>query len=134
MVGGEDDRDPVPQHAQLGLAQAHWPDGGDTARTVVDQQQECECVTNNDIVDQIAAETGISKVEGKKIVAAVFDAIAQAAVRGDEVAIGNFGKFKVKDTPAREGRNPATGEAMTIKASRKLTFAPGKAIKDRLNG
>ena len=42
--------------------------------------------------------------------------------------------FKVKDSPAREGRNPATGETITIAASKKLTFTPAKAIKDRLNG
>lgn len=64
----------------------------------------------------------------------MFAAIGEVAAKGDEVAVNNFGKFKVKATPARDGRNPATGEAMTIKASKKLTFVPAKAIKDELNG
>ncbi|WP_343076131.1 HU family DNA-binding protein [Klebsiella pneumoniae] len=40
----------------------------------------------------------------------------------------------MKDTPERQGRNPSTGEAITIAASRKLTFAPAKAVRDRMNG
>lgn len=45
-----------------------------------------------------------------------------------------FGNFKVKDTPAREGRNPATGATIKIAASKKLTFTPAKAVKDAFNG
>jgi len=48
--------------------------------------------------------------------------------------LNGFGKFKVKATAGREGRNPATGAAMTIKASKKLSFTPAKGIKDKLNG
>jgi DNA-binding protein HU-beta len=48
--------------------------------------------------------------------------------------VPGFGKFKVKETPAREGRNPATGETIKIAASKKLTFTPAKAVKDALNG
>lgn len=53
---------------------------------------------------------------------------------GAETSIPGFGKFKVKASPEREGRNPATGAAMKIAASKKLTFTPAKAIKDVLNG
>ena len=53
---------------------------------------------------------------------------------GDEIAINGFGKFKVKATPERDGRNPSTGATIKIAASKKLTFAPAKAVKDRLNG
>ena len=63
-----------------------------------------------------------------------FTAIGEAAARGEEISLNGFGKFKVKDSPAREGRNPATGAAMTIAASKKLAFTPAKAIKDKLNG
>jgi DNA-binding protein HU-beta len=45
-----------------------------------------------------------------------------------------FGKFKVKESAAREGRNPSTGEAIKIPASKKLSFTPAKAVKDQLNG
>ena len=65
---------------------------------------------------------------------AVFANVAAAVAKGEEVSINGFGKFKVKDAPERQGRNPATGEAITIAAQRKLTFAPAKQVRDRMNG
>lgn len=91
-------------------------------------------MNNSDLADAVAASSGIAKTDARKLVDAVFDAIGNAAAKGDEVSLNGFGKFKVKDSPEREGRNPATGEAMTIKASKKLAFAPAKGIKDKLNG
>ncbi len=91
-------------------------------------------MNNNDLADTIATSAGISKTDARSIVDAVFIAIGDAAAKGEEIAINGFGKFKVKDSPEREGRNPATGEAMTIKASKKLSFTPAKAVKDKLNG
>ena len=91
-------------------------------------------MNNSDLADTIAASADISKADARKIVDAVFAAVADAAAKGEEVSLNGFGKFKVKDSPEREGRNPATGEAMTIKASKKLTFTPAKAVKDKLNG
>ena len=63
----------------------------------------------------------------------VFKAIAEAASAGEEISLPGFGKFKVKATPAREGRNPSTGATIKIAAAKKLTFAPAKALKDSLN-
>jgi DNA-binding protein HU-beta len=91
-------------------------------------------MNNSDLADAIANDHGIAKTDARKIVDAVFDAIGTAAAKGEEVSLNGFGKFKVKDSPEREGRNPATGEAMTIKASKKLTFTAAKAVKDKLNG
>jgi DNA-binding protein HU-beta len=91
-------------------------------------------MNTSDLADQVAAQGGVTKAEAKKLVEAVFEAIGEAAVRGEEISVNGFGKFKVKASPEREGRNPATGETMTIKASRKLGFTPAKAIKDKLNG
>jgi len=91
-------------------------------------------LNNSDLADTIAASADISKADARKIVDAVFAAVADAAAKGEEVSLNGFGKFKVKDSPEREGRNPATGEAMTIKASKKLAFMPAKAVKDKLNG
>jgi DNA-binding protein HU-beta len=56
------------------------------------------------------------------------------AEKGEEVSLNDFGKFKVKDSPAREGRDPATGATIQIAAAKKLTFTPAKAVKDTLNG
>ncbi|WP_285018848.1 HU family DNA-binding protein [Novosphingobium sp. fls2-241-R2A-195] len=91
-------------------------------------------MNNSDLADAIANDHGITKTDARKIVDAVFEAIGSAAAKGEEVSLNGFGKFKVKHSPEREGRNPATGEAMTIKASKKLTFTVAKAVKDKLNG
>ncbi len=91
-------------------------------------------MNNSDLADVIASAHGIAKTDARKIVDSVFDAIGDAAAKGEEISLNGFGKFKVKDSPEREGRNPATGETMTIKASRKLSFAAAKAVKDKLNG
>jgi DNA-binding protein HU-beta len=89
--------------------------------------------TANEIAEKIAAENSLTKIQAKAIVDGVFQAITDAATSGAETSIAGFGKFKVKDTPAREGRNPSTGATIAIAASKKLTFTPAKAIKDALN-
>ncbi|RKS86604.1 HU family DNA-binding protein, partial [Sphingosinicella microcystinivorans] len=89
---------------------------------------------NADLAEALAETLGTTKTDARKAVDAVFAAITDAAAKGEEVSLNGFGKFKVKATPAREGRNPATGAAMTIAASNKLAFSPAKAVKDRLNG
>ena len=87
-----------------------------------------------EIADKIATDNSLSRAQAKSIVDGVFKAIADAAASGSEASIPGFGKFKVKATPEREGRNPSTGATIKIAASKKLTFTPAKAIKDALNG
>lgn len=89
--------------------------------------------TANEIADKIAADNGLTKTQAKSIVDSVFKAIADAAASGAETSLPGFGKFKVKETPEREGRNPSTGATIKISASKKLSFTPAKAIKDALN-
>lgn len=91
-------------------------------------------MNNNDLADTLAAANGLTKADARKLVDGVFAAIADAAAKGEEVSINGFGKFKVKASPAREGRNPSTGATIQIAASKKLTFAAAKAVKDKLNG
>jgi len=91
-------------------------------------------MNNSDLADQLAGTEGLSKADARKLIDGVFDAIATAAAKGDEISIGGFGKFKVKETAAREGRNPATGATIQIAAAKKLGFTPAKAVKDKLNG
>lgn len=91
-------------------------------------------MNNGDLAESLAAQTGSTKADARKAVDAVFAAITDAVAKGEEISLNGFGKFKVKDTPARDGRNPATGETIKIAASKKLSFAPAKAVKDRLNG
>ncbi|WP_068091080.1 MULTISPECIES: HU family DNA-binding protein [Novosphingobium] len=91
-------------------------------------------MNNSDLADKLAADHGTTKADARKLVDSVFAAIADAAAAGEEISLNGFGKFKVKETAEREGRNPATGAAMTIAAAKKLTFTPAKAVKDKLNG
>ncbi|WP_210359095.1 HU family DNA-binding protein [Sphingomonas beigongshangi] len=91
-------------------------------------------MNNADLAAQIAEQSGIGKEAARKIVDAIFAAIVDTAASGGEVSINGFGKFKVKESAERDGRNPATGETIKIAASKKLGFAPAKAVKDKLNG
>lgn len=88
---------------------------------------------HSELIVSLAEAEQLSKTDAKKYVDRVFALIADAAAKGEEISINAFGKFKVKAQPAREGRNPATGEPMKIAASKKLSFTPAKAIKDKLN-
>jgi len=90
-------------------------------------------MNSSDISDVLAASSDLSKADARKCIDAIFAAIVDAAARGDEIAISGFGKFKVKASPAREGRNPSTGDTIQIAASRKLTFSAAKPVKDKLN-
>ena len=91
-------------------------------------------MNNSELAETVASAHDLSKAEARKLVDGIFAAITDAAAKGEEVSLNGFGKFKVKDNPAREGRNPSTGETIQIGASRKLSFAAGKAVKDKLNG
>ena len=91
-------------------------------------------VTTSDLADQLVNTHGLAKSDAKKLVDAVFANLTAAVAGGEEVSINGFGKFKVKDVPERQGRNPSNGEAITISAQRKLTFAPAKQVRDRMNG
>jgi len=91
-------------------------------------------VKTAELIDHVADAAGVEKSAAKRAVEAVLTGIVDAAKKGEEVNLAGFGKFKVKDSPARQGRNPATGEAMEIAASRKLAFSPAKQVKDALAG
>jgi DNA-binding protein HU-beta len=86
------------------------------------------------LVAKIAETHGVSKAQARSIVDDIFKDIVDAAASGAEVSLPGFGKFKVKATPQREGRNPANGEKIKIAASKKLTFSSAKSVKDLLNG
>ena len=85
-----------------------------------------------ELIDHVADAAGVEKQTAKKAVEAVLAGIVDAAKKGEEVSLPGFGKFKVKDSPARKGRNPGTGETIEIAASRKLGFTPAKQVKDAL--
>jgi DNA-binding protein HU-beta len=88
-----------------------------------------------ELVDHIAAQDDkITKAQAKSLVESLLGAIRDAAVRGEEVSLPGFGKFKVQAKPARTGRNPSTGEAIQIAATKKVSFQPAKVLKDAVTG
>lgn len=91
-------------------------------------------MNTSELVSRLAETHGVSKAQAKSIVDDVLKGIIDAAANGAEVSLPGFGKFKVKETPEREGRNPANGQKIKIAAAKKLTFSPAKAVKDTLNG
>lgn len=85
-------------------------------------------------IDAVEARQGIAKSDAKKTLDGLIAVIMESAAKVEEVSSDGLGKFKIKDSPAREGRNPATGPTISIAGSRKLTFTPAKAVKLKLNG
>ena len=90
-------------------------------------------MNKTDLVEVVALKTELSKKDSEKAVKAVFEAIEEALVAGDKVQLIGFGTYSVKTRAAREGRNPKTGEKMTIAASKTPAFTAGKALKDAIN-
>ena len=87
-----------------------------------------------DLAAKLAEQNALPKSQVKTLLDELLKEIVVAASRGDEVSLPGFGKFKVKETPERDGRNPSTQAIIKIPASRKLSFMPAKAVKDQLNG
>ena len=90
-------------------------------------------MNKTELIAAVAKETGLPKQEADKAVKAVFDTIAAKLAEGEKVQLVGFGTFETVAKPEREGRNPKTGEQMTIAASKSPKFKAGKALKDALN-
>ena len=90
-------------------------------------------MNKNDLVAVVAEAAGLSKADANKAVDAVFDGISAALKKGDEVRLVGFGTFAVAERAASEGRNPRTGEKISIAASKQPKFKPGKGLKDAIN-
>jgi DNA-binding protein HU-beta len=91
-------------------------------------------MNTQDLAAKLEGVGGLNKGDARKAVQATFDAIAEALAAGEEVNLPGFGKFTVKHTAAREGRNPATGATIAIPAGKKPAFSAGKGLKDRVAG
>ncbi len=91
-------------------------------------------MSKSGLIAAVAAATGISKSDAAGAVDITFDVISDALRHGDDVRLTGFGTFDVADRAAREGRNPRTGEAVKVAASRQPKFRAGKGLKDAVNG
>ena len=89
-------------------------------------------MNKTDLVEKIAAGAGITKVEAKKALDAAVNAVKDALIAGDKVALIGFGTFGVSERPAREGINPATKEKIAIAAKKVVKFKAGAELADAL--
>ena len=90
-------------------------------------------MTKADIVEKIYEKVGFSKKESAELVETVFDLIKSTLEDGDKIKIAGFGNFVVKEKSDRRGRNPQTGEEITIVARKILTFKPSQVLKSAIN-
>ena len=90
-------------------------------------------MNKTELVAKVAEKAGLTKKDAEKAVNALFASVEEALVGGDKVQMIGFGTFEVKARAARTGRNPQTGEAIKIPASKNPVFKAGKALKDAVN-
>jgi DNA-binding protein HU-beta len=90
-------------------------------------------MNKSELIDAVSGASGLAKADATRAVDAVFDTITATLKSGDSVALVGFGTFAVKERAARSGRNPRTGETITIAASKMPVFKAGKGIKDAVN-
>lgn len=98
------------------------------------QMQDRHTMTKADIIEDVYERVGgFSKKEAADIVESVFDIIKKTLESGEKIKLSGFGNFVVRDKNSRIGRNPQTGEEITISARRVLTFKPSQVLKNALN-
>jgi DNA-binding protein HU-beta len=89
-------------------------------------------MTKADLVTKIAGDGGITKAHAEKAVDGFVSAVTDALATGDKITLVGFGTFSVGSRTEREGRNPRTGEKITIPASKVVKFKPGKSLSDKV--
>lgn len=90
-------------------------------------------ITKKDLVEKIASQTGLTRVDTKIIVECFLDAISQALQKGTNIEIRKFGRFKSKKKRARRARNPRTNEYIDVPAGYKPVFEASKELRKRIN-
>ena len=90
-------------------------------------------MTKQEMIEKIVAKTGETKKATDDTVKAFVEVVTEALAEGDKVQLVGFGTFEVRERAARTGKNPQTGEALEIPASKAPAFKAGKALKDAVN-
>ena len=90
-------------------------------------------MNKTELVAAMAEKTELSKKDAEKALKAFTDVVAEELTKGEKIQLVGFVTFEVAERPAREGRNPRTGETMKIAASKAPKFKAGKALKDIVN-
>jgi DNA-binding protein HU-beta len=89
-------------------------------------------MNKGELVDTVAAKASVTKKEADAVISAVLEAIMEAVASGDKVTLVGFGSFERRERKAREGRNPKTGEKMTIPETLVPAFSAGKLFKEKV--
>jgi len=95
--------------------------------------KEAAIVNKTELIANVADKAGLTKKDAEKAVNALFATVQEALVEGDKIQVIGFGTFEVTERKARTGRNPQTGAAIQIPASKNPVFKAGKALKDAVN-
>ena len=90
-------------------------------------------MNRTELIAAMAEKTELSKKDAEKALKAFTDVVAEELKKGEKIQLVGFGTFEVSESAAREGRNPRSGETMTIAASKSPKFKAGKALKDLVN-
>ncbi len=90
-------------------------------------------MNKTDLIEVVAQKADLKKKDAEAAVNAVLEAFEEALVNGDKIQLIGFGTLEVKEKGARTGRNPATGAAIEIAASKQIKFSAGKTLKDKVN-
>jgi len=91
-------------------------------------------LTKDQLIGSIGNRLGISKFESSRIIEAVLETVKTSLSKGEDVLISGFGTFNVRNKTARRGRNPQTGEDLTLEPRRVVTFKCSSVMRDRING
>jgi DNA-binding protein HU-beta len=87
-------------------------------------------MTKEELIERVASSAKLSKADSARAISATFNSITTALKKGQNVTLIGFGTFKISKRKARTGRNPRTGETITIKATKVPKFTAGKKLKD----
>lgn len=88
-------------------------------------------MNKGELVDRVAEQSGVTKKQADSVLSAAIEVIMKTVSSGDKVTLVGFGTFERRDRKEREGRNPKTGETMTIPATQVPAFAAGKVFKEK---
>ena len=90
-------------------------------------------MNKTELIAAVAGSANVTKKDAEAVLKAFTDVVAEELKNGGKIQLVGFGTFEVGERAAREGRNPKTGETMTIAASKAPKFKAGKALKDAIN-
>jgi integration host factor subunit alpha len=91
-------------------------------------------LTKDDLIQSLYDQAGFSKQKARTTVETVFELVKKALESGEDVLISGFGKFIVREKASRRGRNPQTGQDLTLDPRRVITFRCSAVMRDRING